>query len=667
MMPVLRLIDGDLLDAPSLLRALQASRPDVIFHLAASSSVAGSWDAPNEMVQVNVIGTLNLLEAMRQLDLDAPVVLPSSAEVYGAVPETAQPIKEDQPFRPVSPYGVAKAAVDLLGVQYFETFRIRTLRLRLFNNCGPRQPERFVISGLARQLAEIEAELRPPQVHVGNLEIRRDFLDVRDAVRAYWLAATMGQPGEVYNVASAGRSIGEVLDALRHVRGEEGRGLFDAGRLRRPTFRRCAGPDPVPLDHRLGAGGAVRADAPRHAHVLAIAGAAVVSWRGRRLPPGEAKRKLVHAGMAGFALLLPFLTWPQAALCAAAAFVFNWQLLPRLVGHRMASARSGSSDRGVLLYPLVVLAMILLFRGRMELAAFGWGVLAFGDAAAGVVGQKWGRRPLPWNPAKSWEGTTAFVAAGGAGGLGLLLWYGAWRGTGPVDVAPAALLGWVLAALPALALAGLLESTPHGLDDNVLAPIALPVVAALAWQGPPVAATSLLLPLAVNTACAVAAAATRALRPGGIAVAWVLGVTTWLAFGRPAFLLLLLFLVAGLGVTFAGFGRKRRRGVAEGHGGRRGVAEVFGKGGVLLLLGAAGLLAAPLGRGPSGAGALVALLAAATADTWGTEIGGLLGSARSRCCRREVTPGQPSADPQGQGWRRRALGAAITVAVAWSA
>ena len=387
--------------------------------------------------------------------------------------------------------------------------------------------------------------------------------------------------------------------------------------------------------------------------------------RPRRLPAGEAKRKLVHAGMAAFALLLPFLTWPQAAMCATAAFLFNWQVMPRLVGHRMASARAGSSDRGVLLYPLVVLALILLFRGRMELAAFGWGVLAFGDAAAGVVGQRWGRRPLPWNAGKSWEGTAAFMLAGGAGGLGLMLWHDAWRGVVLPAVPAATAIGWTVAALPALALAALLESTPHGLDDNVLPPVTVPLVAALAWQGPPVAATPVLVPLAVNTACAVAAAATRALRPGGIVVAWLLGVTTWLAYGRSAFLLLLFFLVAGLGVTFAGYGRKRRLGVAERHGGRRGAGEVFGKGGVLLLLGAAGLFAAPLGRGPSGAWAAVALLAAATADTWGTEIGGLLGRrAFTLLPARVVPPGTPGA-VSAAGLAAAAAGAAATVAIGW--
>ena len=370
--------------------------------------------------------------------------------------------------------------------------------------------------------------------------------------------------------------------------------------------------------------------------------------------------------MAAFALLLPFLSWPLAALCAVAAVLSNWLVLPRLIGHRMASARTGSSDRGVLLYPVVVLALILLFRGRMELAAFGWGVLAFGDAAAGVVGQKWGRRPLPWNPGKSWEGTAAFAVAGGAGGLALLLWYGAWTGTGPAGLGPVALLGWGFAALPALALAGLLESTPHGLDDNVLAPAAVPLVAALAWQGPPVAVPALLLPLAVNTGCALAAAATRTLRPAGIAVAWLLGMTTWLAWGHRAFLLLLFFLLAGLGATFLGYGRKRRRGVAERHGGRRGAAEVFGKGGVLLLLGAAALLATPLGRGPAGAWAAVALLAAAVADTWGTEIGGLLGRrAFTLLPAGAAAPGTPGA-VSWPGLVATGAGAAVTVAVGWS-
>ena len=261
--PVVRMIDGDVLDAPSLLRALQASRPDVIFHLAASSSVASSWDTPIEMFQVNVMGTLHLLEAMRQLDADATVVLACSAESYGLVAPAELPIREEQPFRPVSPYAVGKAAVDMLAFQYFQTFRLRTVRLRLFNHCGPRQSDRFVVSALARQVAEIEAGLRPPELQVGNLDAVRDFIDVRDVARAYVLAATAAQPGEAYNVASGrGRSIREVVDRLLNSTDAVVDVAFDAGRLR-PTdvstlvgdpsrFRRATGWEPViPFEQTL--------------------------------------------------------------------------------------------------------------------------------------------------------------------------------------------------------------------------------------------------------------------------------------------------------------------------------------------------------------------------------------------------------------------------------
>jgi GDP-4-dehydro-6-deoxy-D-mannose reductase len=260
---VVRLVEGDLLDATSLIRVLQASRPDVIFHLGASSSVAESWSTPAEIMQVNVLGTLHLLEAVRQLDLDAPVVLACSAEPYGAVSESALPIGEEQPLRPVSPYAVSKAAVDLLGYQYFQTFKLRTVRLRMFNQAGPRQSDRFVLSALARQIAEIEAELRPPQLRVGNLDARRDFVDVRDAARAYWLAAARGTPGEVYNVGTGtARAIREVLDRLLSLSEAVVDVAFDPARLRPAEvpvlqadsrrFREATGWEPaVPFEQTL--------------------------------------------------------------------------------------------------------------------------------------------------------------------------------------------------------------------------------------------------------------------------------------------------------------------------------------------------------------------------------------------------------------------------------
>lgn len=261
--PVVRMIDGDVLDAPSLVRALQASRPDVIYHLAASSSVASSWDTPVEMFQVNVVGTLHLLEAMRQLDVDATIVLACSAESYGQVTPAELPLGEEHPFKPVSPYAVSKAAVDMLAYQYFQTFRLRTVRLRLFNHCGPRQSDRFVVSALARQVAEIESELRPPELQVGNLDAIRDFVDVRDVARAYALAADKARPGEAYNVSSGTpRSIREVVDRLMNLTEAVVDVSFDAGRLR-PTdipalvgdstrFRQATGWEPaIPFEQTL--------------------------------------------------------------------------------------------------------------------------------------------------------------------------------------------------------------------------------------------------------------------------------------------------------------------------------------------------------------------------------------------------------------------------------
>ncbi|MDW7966519.1 MAG: DUF92 domain-containing protein, partial [Thermoanaerobaculum sp.] len=300
--------------------------------------------------------------------------------------------------------------------------------------------------------------------------------------------------------------------------------------------------------------------------------------RSQRLPAGELGRKAVHAGMGLFALLLPWLTSFQAALCAVAAFLFNWQILPRILGHRFRTARQGSGDAGVLLYPVVVLVLILSFRHRLELAAFGWGVLAFGDALAGVVGQRWGRRPLPWNQEKTWEGFAAFVVGGLVGAASLAAWYGAVRDEAARD--PAAVVSslafWCAWGLVPCLLAGLLESLPHGLDDNVLPPLAAPVLGVLGggevgW----VSEGDLWLGLLVNCLCALVALGSKVLQPSGVAAAWVLGVATWSAVGWRGFLLLLAFLLAGLAVTFVGFSTKKARGVAEPRQGRRGATQVL--------------------------------------------------------------------------------------------
>ncbi len=210
---------GDLLDPFSLRAILAAKRPDVIFHLAAQSYVPFSFTAPSTTLQNNVIGTCNLLEAIKELKIESgydPVVhICSSSEVYGQVLKEEIPIKETTPIRPSSPYAVSKVGEDMLGYQYWLSWNIKTIRTRMFTHTGPRRGDVFALSNFAKQIAAIEHGLMKPVVKVGNLDSVRTFTDVRDAVHAYWLLVTMCKPGEVYNIGGVETmTIGEMLDRL---------------------------------------------------------------------------------------------------------------------------------------------------------------------------------------------------------------------------------------------------------------------------------------------------------------------------------------------------------------------------------------------------------------------------------------------------------------------
>lgn len=194
---------------------LEHTRPDVIFHLAAMAVTGGSWRDPAATLQINMSMQANVLQAVVNLKLDSRVIVVGSSEEYGAVPAEELPISESAPFRPLNPYAVSKVGQDMLGLQYYLSHGIDTVRVRPFNHIGPRQRLGFVASDFASQIARIEARLQEPVMRVGHLGAERDFTDVRDVVRAYYLLALHGEPGEVYNVGS-GRShaVHEILDVL---------------------------------------------------------------------------------------------------------------------------------------------------------------------------------------------------------------------------------------------------------------------------------------------------------------------------------------------------------------------------------------------------------------------------------------------------------------------
>ncbi len=212
-----RLIECDLRDPVAVRRTLEEVRPERIFHLAAQSFVPASWASPLEALDTNIHSTLHLLETMRSLGLkDTWLQIACSSEEYGLVHPDETPIAETNPLRPLSPYAVSKVAQDYLGYQYQQSYGLKTVRTRGFNHTGPRRGEVFVTSNFSRQVALIEKGKQAPVVKVGNLEARRDFTDVRDMVRGYWLATDGGcTPGEVYNIGT-GRdvTIQWVLDTL---------------------------------------------------------------------------------------------------------------------------------------------------------------------------------------------------------------------------------------------------------------------------------------------------------------------------------------------------------------------------------------------------------------------------------------------------------------------
>jgi GDP-4-dehydro-6-deoxy-D-mannose reductase len=211
----LNLLECDIKDAFAVKTVIEQVKPEQIFHLAAQSYVPFSWRAPEVTLTTNIIGELNIFEAVRATRLDSFIHIAGSSEEYGLVYPDEVPIKETNPLRPLSPYGVSKVTQDFLGFQYFKSYGMNIVRTRAFNHTGPRRGAVFATSNFARQIVEIEKGKREPIIKVGNLDAVRDFCDVRDVARAYALSLSKGEPGEVYNISSGvGIKIKNMLDKL---------------------------------------------------------------------------------------------------------------------------------------------------------------------------------------------------------------------------------------------------------------------------------------------------------------------------------------------------------------------------------------------------------------------------------------------------------------------
>lgn len=210
-------IYGDLCDYISLQNAIEESKPDYVFHLAAQSYPMTSFISPIQTLDTNILGTERLLEAMRKcIGIDPIIHVCSSSEVFGRVPHGKFPINEDCSFHPASPYAISKVGTDLVGRFHAEAYGQRIVVTRMFTHTGPRRGDVFAESSFAKQIAMIEQGMIPPVVKTGNLKSLRTWSDVRDAVRAYYMLVTINPvPGEYYNIGGTfSCTVGEMLNYL---------------------------------------------------------------------------------------------------------------------------------------------------------------------------------------------------------------------------------------------------------------------------------------------------------------------------------------------------------------------------------------------------------------------------------------------------------------------
>ena len=241
----------DVTDAAGILRTVAEAEPDALVHLAGQTSGAAAFADPAGTLAINALGTLHVLEACRAAGVGRVLVV-SSSEVYGDPGPAGGPVPETAPLAPVTPYGVSKAAQDLLGYQAWRTHGLAVVRARAFPHTGPGQEPRFVFPSVARRVALAEAGRGPDAIRVGHLVPVRDLLDVRDVARAYEALLIEGQPGEAYNVCRGeGRSIGDALEAIVSAARRPVTLERDEGRLRPVDVEWMVG-DPTKIERATG-------------------------------------------------------------------------------------------------------------------------------------------------------------------------------------------------------------------------------------------------------------------------------------------------------------------------------------------------------------------------------------------------------------------------------
>lgn len=332
--------------------------------------------------------------------------------------------------------------------------------------------------------------------------------------------------------------------------------------------------------------------------------------------PNEGLRKLVHMAFGLMAVTLKWLTAPQAAALAVAAFLFNLFVLPRLGGRMIARSERGH-DRGILYYPLAVLALIVVFHDRLHIAATVWVILAFGDGAATLLGRAVGGRRLPWNPEKSWAGFFGFIEVAILPAYAISLF---------MHFEPAALSRFAIIAITVITCA-IVESLRTNIDDNITVPVTggavLFALMSLQSVPQPHLDRTVAIWLAVNAVLAILGYLARSVTVSGMIGGWILGAILITFGGWQLYVVLLMFFVAGTAATKLGYKRKARLGIAQEREGRRGFSHAFANAGLAallaLLIGSTGFPGQLLFL------MAVATFATATADTLGSEIGQWIG------------------------------------------